>query len=327
MAVPAVLSTRSTPWRHLYRSLVRECTYLPDPVAMDYMRDYVRSSFRENISEARIRGITQIKEFHLHRRGRKLLSLLHRANEGYLKALEKVLLLAYGRIGKRRYFLMRPLLPPQTVIQTFDDNWQPPSALMTLLKSQSNQRTVTELGMRPVIKSFEPPIPKENIWGRPIPYKRRVNIRRRWYRLLIDSCLPILPGQDWGVLHDLATGKGPWTLPKRRKTLAVSQPTTFLTPEFLVHGPAKGPTFEMYSRGRPHNITRRLMEKLWRKVCALTPTMVWDEPRDRWAIQWGMIDAPRRISAHKLDREKGIALFEGVDPRTGQTSHVNRAAG
>ncbi|WEW57019.1 hypothetical protein PRK78_002478 [Emydomyces testavorans] len=324
MATPSMLASRSTPWRHLYRSLLRECTYLPDPIATDYMRHYIRSGFRESVSTARIKGLKPIEEFHLHRRFRKLLSLLHRANDGYLKPLERVLLLSYGRIGKRRRELMRPLLSSEKGIPTFNDDWKPPSTLLALVKDQSRQGTVTALKIRRHIKVFEPPIPKENIWGRPTPFKRRVNIRRDWYGSLMESVLPMLPEQEWGILQDLATGRAPWTPPDRRKAPKVPEQDTLLTPEFLVLGPTKGPTFAAYLKGRPHHITRKLMENLWKTVCTLTPKMTWDKTRNKWNIQWGIVDAPRRLSSRKVDPTEGLGLFQGVNPDTGLIVTANR---
>ncbi|EAS34447.1 uncharacterized protein CIMG_05471 [Coccidioides immitis RS] len=317
MAVPSVLATRSTPWRHLYRSLLRECTYLPDPIASGYMHNYIRSGFRESVSEHKIRGLKPIQKLHRHRRFRKLLSLLHRANQGYLKSLQRVLFLSYGRIGKRRNFLMRPLLGDQKKIETYDDDWEPPSALLTLVRDQSRRKAVSELKLRRNVKVFEPPIPKTNSWGRPTPFKRRVNIRRKWHQSLMNSVLPMLPEQEWEVLQGLASGKAPWSAPKRRKTPASHQQDTLLTPEFIVYGPPKGPTFATYLKGRPHNITRKFMENIWKKVCTLTPKMTWDETNDKWSITWGLLDVPRRHPSRKLDPEKGATLFQGIDPRTG----------
>ncbi|KAI1911951.1 hypothetical protein LOZ58_006634 [Ophidiomyces ophidiicola] len=317
MATQAVLATRSTPWQHLYRSLLRECTYLPDPIATEYMRRYIRSGFRESASAGRGHRLKPIEEFHRHRRFRKLLSLLHRANEGYLRPLERVLLLSYGRLGKRRRELMSPLIPPSTQKQTFDDDWEAPSALLALVKDQCRHRQIVELKFKRNIKAFEPPIPKENAWGRPTPVKRRANIRRKWYQLLINSVFPVLPDQEWKTLQGLASGREPWTLPKRRKAPKDLQPKSLLSPEFIVFGPPKGPTFAPYQKGRPHYITRKLMANLWKTVCTLTPTMAWNETKCAWSIKWGFAEFPQQRSSQKLDPQKAMTLFEGVHPNTG----------
>lgn len=277
------------------------------------MRNYVCSTFRENRWLARRRE--PLRELHLHRRFRKLLSLLNRANDGYLKPLERVILLAYGRIGKRRWMLLEPLLP--TSVQIYNDDWKAPSDLIALLKSQSRQRVVANMKIHRPIKHLEPPYPKENIWGKPIAYVRRVNIRKRWYRSLVQTALPVLPEQEWELVQSLATGKLPWALPKRRKAPTQPQQETLLTPEFIIHGPQRGPTFSPYVKGRPHNITRKLMEGIWKTVCELTPKMTWVETKKTWTFAWGIANAPQRQSSRKLDPEKGLSLFEGIDAKSG----------
>lgn len=97
---------------HLLRGLLRECSYLPDPAARAYLHPYIVSRFREyhphrggkQASLKRRKGVLE--------NGKKQFRLLQRANQGELRPLEKVLLVTYGRIGKRRHELMAPLLQP-----------------------------------------------------------------------------------------------------------------------------------------------------------------------------------------------------------------------
>ncbi|KAK4948608.1 hypothetical protein LTR10_012612 [Elasticomyces elasticus] len=66
------------------------------------------------------RDIDFPKQIHLLYRGRKFLSTLKRANEGYTTPLEKVLRMTYGRIGPRRYTLLNKFTypaPPRVVAQ------------------------------------------------------------------------------------------------------------------------------------------------------------------------------------------------------------------
>ncbi|KAK3714299.1 hypothetical protein LTR37_007885 [Vermiconidia calcicola] len=102
--------------RHLLRAILRECTYLPDSSARQWISQHVIQRFR-----------TYSFKVWKHRKGegsglderlqRKLkeakhaLAQLRRANEGERNCLLKALLTTYGRVGKRRHELMRPLLP------------------------------------------------------------------------------------------------------------------------------------------------------------------------------------------------------------------------
>lgn len=322
----SILPTRAE-WLHLFRALLRESSYLPDPIARSYMRQYVVSSYRVYVPKypkAEVQ-VTPLRQIRLRRRAKKTLSVLDRANQGYSKSLDRVLLLSYGRIGARRRELLQPLttLPTpsddtavNSVSSKYTDRWEPPPTLMALLKSQVRQRQIGLCKLRPHFKLFTPPIPKENIWGRPTPWKRRKNIRQKWYAKTLDSVYPPLPAQEWELLQGLANGTISWSPTKRRKaperkTTSPENPGT-LHPEFLVTGPKKGFTFEPWTRGRPHIITSRFMQRAWNRISVLCPAMTWDSSRENWDIQWGSTK-PRLPLA--LEQTKGSPLFNGVDSK------------
>lgn len=317
-------------WKHVYRSLLRESSYLPDPISREYMRKYVRFQYRyywpKVIPNSVVAPFGQIN---LEARGRKLLSLLTRANEGYLKPLERVLMLSYGRTGKRRHVLLRPLLGlgtsssndgctiPASQRKTFEP-WTFPPGLDTLVKDQVKQIGVRSVGVRPLIKqaTFKPP--EKNSWGRPLSPSRIFARRRKWYLSTIDRVLPPLPDRDWNVLSGLMTGVEPWSEPQRRKRPVSDEgPQNALTAEFLIYGPKKGQTFEAFARGRPHHITLKLMRGLWGKVCEVTPRMTIHPDENLWDIKWGR-PTEKPLPYRTLDPELGLALFEGVDLKTGE---------
>ncbi|KAL6248093.1 hypothetical protein RBB50_005441 [Rhinocladiella similis] len=103
---------------HLYRSLLREATYLPLPQCRTFIKNHITTSFRRYLpkyhnQEPKSRSgnpITFERQTKLLHRGRKFLSSLRRANEGYTAHVEKVLRMTYGRIGPRRYALLEPWL-------------------------------------------------------------------------------------------------------------------------------------------------------------------------------------------------------------------------
>ncbi|KAJ9630371.1 hypothetical protein H2204_008436 [Knufia peltigerae] len=106
---------------HLYRSLLREATYLPLPQCRTFIKSHITTSFRRylpkysqnNHEEPKSRSgnsLTFDRRTKLLHRGRKFLSSLRRANEGYTAHVEKVMRMTYGRIGPRRYALLEPWL-------------------------------------------------------------------------------------------------------------------------------------------------------------------------------------------------------------------------
>lgn len=241
----------------------------------------------------------------LRRRANHFHHLLQRVNEGYLNPLERVLLLSYGRIGPRRHALLRELLrmepepqspllpwtaketpPPQNTAEVkqilhaprpFDDDWKPPTILIDLLRAQQKSKTVGDLrkGMR--IKQLEPKVPEENAWGRPMPLVRRRNIRKKWFQTVTKAALPPLPEEDLKTLQGLIDGTVRWEPPVRRKRIqeqpSSSSPSSYLDARFLACGPEKGPTFRRFASGRPHNITKRLMRRLWERIYTFVPLM------------------------------------------------------
>lgn len=115
---------------HLFRALLRECTYLPDPRSRAYVRKYVVDRFRKyhpsrapanerrksnNVSttvtlssrplEPRTLGLLQ--------QGQKGLEFLRRANAGRCAELTRVLRFTYGRLGRRRRELLGEYLVPE----------------------------------------------------------------------------------------------------------------------------------------------------------------------------------------------------------------------
>ncbi|PGH23974.1 hypothetical protein AJ80_02036 [Polytolypa hystricis UAMH7299] len=321
-------------WRHVYRALLRESGYLPDPIARPYMHNYVRLSYRENwpkiIPNSAASPYGQI---HLERKARKLLSLLTRANEGYLKPLERVLMLSYGRAGVQRRNLLEPLLglPEQIqkakrpypadysrIVLARPAEWEPLPTLQALIDSQVQRRELKQLGLTERIKETKPEYPGTNVWGQEASPKKLNAVKRKWFMALVDNLLPPLPEDQWNTLSGLVIGTEPWTEPQRRPRRALDEwSRSALDAEFLVFGPKKGETFEKFAKGRPHHIKRKLMQNLWDKVCTATPRMHWDGNKGQWLVQWGSpkVEAP---IYRTLDPGMEDALFGGVDAKTGQ---------
>lgn len=261
MPSPAPCTPSNLKSIHLLRALLREATYLPDPSARSYFRRYIVARFkayqpRQNAVEskdtraARLYQRAGFKRHHdsiingrtrvMQRKAQKGLNYLRRANLGEWSCLEKVLLLTYGRLGRRRYALLDLLLKPTPVVgaqgTTVDVELPSPlqkhyhsnkqylrffraptkisdrdlhieflpqySRLFTVLKSQHQRGISTGSD----IKSYNLRRPVNNIWERPMPIKRARNDVRRWYAQTIGRLLPPLPSGEWDRLRALAVG-------------------------------------------------------------------------------------------------------------------------
>ena len=326
LSTPSVLPEQ---WRYLLRAILRECSCLPDPVAKSYMHVSVIERFRRYNSTPKIQHHIRNdlnRQHQLRKAAKQKLTLLRRANEGYTKPLEQVLRLSYGRTGKRRKVLLDEFITPEVPTGSqevqdlinkpfkFDDGWEPPSLVMGLLKSQRQNGAIAELSVRQPVKKLEPPIPEENSWGRPLCRTRRRNIRKDWYSAVLNSLYPPLPEADVNILRGLISGTIPWVPPKRRtKVGTVScEPTAALDKKFLVEGPSKGQTHRQFVNGRPHQITRRFMRRLWQRIICLVPQMSRNDISQKWSFGWEPAKLPPKL-ALPVSIEQQSNIFGSVN--------------
>ena len=314
---------------HIFRALLRECTYLPDPAARHYMHQHIRSRFRDYhpystlpFSSRRYKStaIVQQRLPSLLRMARKGLSVLRRANDGHIRDLGKILGMTYGRIGKRRHQLLHTLKVPdipvdQAAIERLSEPGNqavphPSEQLMVLVKSQAKRRLshFSRTG-RPHVKLE---IPKENSWGRPMPIKRVRNFKRRWYAEILDKIMPPLPEAEWDKLHMRASGQWRWEGPVARRKWVGS-------PDDKGKSHVVGERFKSVSKhSNPHTITPRYMRRLWAKIFAQCPVMKPNAARDNtaWKILWGDIHRPGQTH-FRLGLRGRVAydMFGGVDTR------------
>ncbi|PLB46071.1 hypothetical protein P170DRAFT_439762 [Aspergillus steynii IBT 23096] len=316
---------RSLPpqWAHLCRALLRECSYLPDPLARAYHHDFIMQRFRHLCEDPRDKRHNIYRQNQLRKKAVQGLSLLHRANEGYSRPLEKVLRQAYGRKGKKRQELIDKLVHPGfptdhmsveevlTRPEIFSDGWEPPRVMVNLLKAQQNAGVAAQLTLSG-LKQHAPVIPETNSWGWPLSENRRRNIRKRWYYNRMSDLLPPLPDSELQILEGLISGSIPWTPPKKRKAIGVvSEVKTALSTDFLTEGPQKGETHRKHVDGRPHVITRRFMEKQWKRISCLVPRMTYDPNTQKHTFTWDTIwNVPKLAYTAKEGTDE---VFEGVD--------------
>lgn len=336
LPISPTLHVSASQWRHLLRATLRECTYLPDPIARVYMRDYVLDRYRRAMhSEQPVYKLVRIARYQLYR--------LQRANEGYLQPLEKVLLMSYGRVGRRRHELLASWISPnepeipkvedkdslggslKRSRSRFSDDWKPPAMLLVFLKAQKNDGTITSSKIRPQVKSLEPSIPEKNSWHRPMPLCRKVNMRRRWYTHALGSVLPPLPDHEVKKLDGLASGAIPWSpVPRRpRRPSPESENTPSISDnllDFLVDGPQKGHTFAPYVNGRPHIIDHRFMRRLWRRISCHVPRMTWNEQFSKWTISY---DTPKDQPQVAFEVYGDVDLVEIFGDSVGKENATN----
>ncbi|OIW32311.1 hypothetical protein CONLIGDRAFT_266227 [Coniochaeta ligniaria NRRL 30616] len=219
---------------HLYRHLLREATYLP-PAVRPFFWDRICTRFRlhQNEPEPAVR----IQKAH------KDLRYLRSANAGHLLRMRRVLMMGFGRIGRRRRELISELvgkteplvadgdnhtdsIRPQGTRDSIDEdvfwddwlaNWDK-AKVLALARAQASV-DLPEIPL-PTSRITDPHklVPTENIWGKPLAKKLARSKLRKEYKSLIKRLLPPVEDSEWELLRSLATGQaGPqYDVPKRR---------------------------------------------------------------------------------------------------------------
>ncbi|EXJ82508.1 hypothetical protein A1O3_06321 [Capronia epimyces CBS 606.96] len=287
---------------HLYRALLRECTYLPLPRCRSYMKAHVTESFRRwlpNYTLGRTntgREIDFPKQVKLLHRGRKVHSTLRRANEGYIGPLEKVFRLTYGRTGPRRHQLLERFIaaPPQTKadetskpdasptddgpLAKYSKGWNPPPLMQALLASQAeHQHRFDRASNKYKVKMrFSPP--EKTTWGNPLPERRYKNLKHKWYLQNLKATLPPLPEPEYKELYDLVSGGSnfPAPIPRRPRACVAQEDeereAATKQSSLILVGPQPGSRAKDAVNGRPHKLTVRLLRRiLARSVLMQTP--------------------------------------------------------
>ena len=277
--------------RHLFRAILRESTYLPDPQARIYIATHAAQRFREYSPGNKPDDILKQRRHLQLANARKSLSELRRANQGELKPLLKLLHLTYARIGKKRHELLRDLQykPPADADLKSDALPKLTPQHIALLDSQrlvSPPNTV-----RPQLRSWALKLPETNSWERPLPKKRIANITRDWYANVLERTVVPLPVADWERLRDLALGKIKFKGPPPRRPMPAAG-ASFPSPLELALGLARLNSPDVVldnasSSIHARKLTARSMRRCWATVFAQCPVMTWNSKSQNWSIQWG----------------------------------------
>ena len=312
----------------VFRALLRQCTYLPDPAARRYMHGHIVSRFRDYHPRSTLpftsrrrkpTALVQQRMPYLLRTARRGLVFLRRANDGHMRHLGRILAMTYGRIGKRRHQLLYDLKIPDVPVDHFAVERllepgnqavpHPSEQLMTLVKSQA-RRKLSHFS-RSNTPRIKPKIPELNSWGRPMPIKRVRNYKRRWYAKTLDRIMPPLPEDEWEILRQRAFGLSLWEGPVARRKWAGGpddEGQTHLVGE-RVKGNQRG------TCSSPHYITTRYMRRLWAKVFEQCPLMKPNAAtKSGWEVLWG--DVHDYHKTHFILGPRvgdGYDMFGGVD--------------
>lgn len=216
--------------RHLFRALLRQCTYLPDQAARRWLQEYVVLRFRKYCPRPPIppeliaRLENEADRKWLIKRALKGLRFLERANDGHPVHLGKILAMTYGRVGKRRRQLVAQLTlenPPIESTTIYDQGPVLGNQLKELVISQMNYPDKSLKGDK---LSLKPRIPEINTWGRRIPVNRVRNLKSKWYAEILNIIMPPLPEDEWDRLRGLASGRISWDGPiPRRKMVSAGE--------------------------------------------------------------------------------------------------------
>ena len=326
----AIDDARSLAVLHIFRALLRQCTYLPDRVARQYMHGHIVSRFRDYhprntlpLASRQHKSTTLVSQRtpYLFRTARRGLILLRRANDGHMRHLGKILAMTYGRIGKRRHQLLYDLKIPDVPVDQFAVEKllgpgnqavpHPSKLLMALAKSQAN-RKITHLSRSNTPRS-NPGIPEENSWGRPIPIRRVRNMKRRWYAETLDRIMPPLPEAEWKELLLRASGQLPWEGPVTRRKWTGGPDDEGQT--HLVGEKVK--SAERHACSNPHKVTHNYMRRFWAKIAAQCPLMKPNaQMKSGWEVVWGDVYLPYKTQfSLGLGVGRGYDMFGGVDER------------
>lgn len=327
---------------HLYRSLLREASYLFDPTARQFYDDYIRRSFRRARTKPRD-GVRHIKlvqdgwadlhnkeELKQLKRARQCLYTLERANQGYINSVKSVLKAAYSRVGVSRRIMMKKIMTPLAESDStlprpptdYDEDWRPPSKFSVLLKSQKSVQKYVDRSSRK-IKSF-PTIPAQNRWNRPFPPSRVKGMIVDWYTRHANLLLPPLQETQWLEIYKAAmqgTKETHFKIPKRRPvgTVPVLTKAEDEIPQWsgiiddLIRTASQKPQYTRKVRaamGNPHHLTSRFLRRMTQQaVLGSTSTMIVDPSTGRSAVRWEPGVKPH-AKASKPTESQRVSFFK-----------------
>jgi hypothetical protein len=321
--------------RHVLRIILRECSYLPDSFAADYIRNHAFLRFRTNEYKAwKNRNQFESQDKSRRKEARGVISTLQRANEGERRCMLKVLHTAYGRIGKRRHELIKPLLYVEGQDEILSEGSKDVGDASGAARPKEKAAAKTKLApttpldltpqlralltsqiqakppslARTTLKSAEPSISTLNSWLQPMPQNRIRNARKKHYAMLLDRVQAPLPAEEWERLRDLAMGRLPALGQVERRKLARSSSRTSSAVGREQHALelitryGRVPKEVLLDDAPPlHARSRnfeRWMQRLYAEVFSQCPLMDWNSTTGEWEVTWGFQALKLQSSRH-----------------------------
>jgi len=336
-----------------YRALLRAAGYLPDSFARKYAFERIKSRFRASRAKAsklpreneKSRKDSQDEYTKQHlQRARRSRRLLENAGKGDMDALKKVLLAVHGREGERKRMLLKYLLQPDeealpkdaSALQDLIDKpveankkaHIPSQKLYNFIRNQQENQPL-ELH-KEKIRQVKPKMPKENIWGRPLPANLKESRQKKWWAVTLEKILPPIPRSEWERLRGLASGAVPLEAQPTRRTaipteveeLSADEKSKELLQYFQTPArPKVNGLAQLAELHRPikHNetngtdIRNRSIRRLYASIWSLSPTMTYDEVGKKWDIAWGGQKSRALEGVIPKPTRAEEELFEGLE--------------
>ncbi|GAB7342317.1 hypothetical protein MBLNU457_g0546t1 [Dothideomycetes sp. NU457] len=315
--------------RHLLRAILREATYFPDQQARTYISRYAVDRFKDYKIGHKDGQILTERRDALVEKAKLQLRHMIRANAGELKPFQRVMLLTYGRSGRRRRELLKPLVEipdeaPGGVLDETDQlagqhaDGQMPAVkkvkpiptlnkkLMALLRTSLSAHMSSSTRVK--IKSsrqLDPRIPERNSWSKPMPESRVSNLTQKWYATMLDQVLPPIPDHEYERLKLLALG-----IVRPPPPPAARSPANGSSPRSETERSALIANRKIFDKVRGHTFTRRFLQRQYADVFTQVPRMKWDNDSENWTVEWGRASLRAQIIENLTEPSKTSATSE-----------------
>ncbi|QDS71173.1 hypothetical protein FKW77_010116 [Venturia effusa] len=243
-----------------------------------------------------------------------------------------------------KVFQQPPLLEDDKVLYVLSPQY---SKFKAVIESQVQEQPPAMRGV--ALKRADFKMPQKNTWDRMMPRLRVKKMVHAAYAKLLDKVQPPLKHEDWdrlhGLVHGTITGEG--YVPRRKRiagkpgtltsydlqklaqldSIALSsdgrQEDDWLNNQDAVEDAKEDLLRDELSIGRRldksvkgaragHQITPRLMQRMWLRIFEACPKLEWNEERNVWNVIWG--SGP--VSLNKQDPNDDLApLFAAVDEK------------
>ena len=299
---PAALGDQ---FRYILRGLLRESRFLPNEQARKWIPSWILLRYRRIAQDKEINLLKDPSRLRDHlAEARHQLQRLRWANQGEPQALKKVLMMSYGRTGKRQHDLVRNMLERPDPMKDASSNtasqndWlqrhqglYPQSVSSQLIALQISQKQ-HDLPMhyRREMRYIKCDIHGETIWKKPMAECRVRNKKKKYLAETLMGLMPPLPHPEYEELRELVSDRKRCTIPARpvRSSWIPEQ-------------------HDLVRARSQHQITERFMRRLLAQVWALCPLMRYETEKGMWSVSWENASKPsvRKVTGGSPDFDVG----------------------